>query len=62
MKYEHLCPVCQKHIFTTRYDNCPICNWCNDEIQEVFPDADNMDNIMSLNEAKQAYKDGIEIY
>ena len=62
MKYEHLCPVCQNHTFNNLYDNCPICNWCNEEMQEDFPDENRMANIMSLNEAKQAYREGKEIY
>ena len=62
MLYEHMCPVCNKHIFKQRFINCPICNWCNEELQEEHPDVGKMDNIMSLNEAKQAYKEGKEIY
>ena len=61
-EYEHLCPVCQQFIFPEPYMNCPICNWYNFESQEKHPDWKNMDNIMSLNEARQAYKEGKEIY
>ena len=61
-EYKHKCPVCQKYIFRKPYINCPICNWYNFEFQENHPDWGKMDNIMSLNEARQAYKEGKEIY
>lgn len=56
------CPVCERHIFKEDYDICPVCNWCHDIWQEENPDIKNMDNIMSLNEAKQAFKEGKEIF
>lgn len=61
-EYKHKCPVCQKYVFLEPYINCPICNWCNFELQEDHPDWKKMDNIMSLNEARVAYKEGREIY
>ena len=61
-EYRHLCPVCKKFVFRIREMNCPICNWYNFELQEDIPDWKKMDNIMSLNEAREAYKEGREIY
>jgi len=62
MKEKCLCPVCGKFAFTRWYEYCATCNWNHNPLQEEFPDDKKMENIMSLNEAKQAYKDGIEIY
>lgn len=62
MNEKVLCPVCKKHTFTETHELCPVCNWTHWFLQEKHPDLKNMDNIMSLNEAKEAYKNGIEIY
>ena len=60
--FPHLCPVCKKHDFTEPFEDCPVCGWCNDVVQEGKPDWKKCGNFMSLNEAKQAYKEGKEIY
>ncbi len=60
-KRESLCPVCNKHMFTTGDEYCPVCDWCHSFLQENHPDDKKMDNIMSLNEARQAFKEGKEI-
>ena len=57
-----LCPVCSKHTFYKWYEYCPVCNWCHSFLQEEFPNDKKYENIMSLNEAKEAYKKGEEIY
>ena len=59
---ECLCPVCQEYIFTEEYVVCPVCNWCHDRWQEENPDTKKMDNIMSLNEARKAFREGKEIF
>ncbi len=56
--FPHLCPVCKNHNFTEPFEDCPICNWANDIIQEEQPDLKNCGNFMSLNEAKKAYDEG----
>lgn len=53
-----LCPVCKKHIFTLPFEECPVCDWCYDVYQESHPNCAKCGNIMSLNEAKEAYKNG----
>lgn len=55
------CPVCGE---TEVYDfqTCTNCGWGNDIVQHRFPDMKDGDNTMSLNEARQAYKEGREIY
>ena len=57
----HKCPVCGKYYFTDYFEECPVCNWAYDLYQEEYPDKAGCGNYMSLNEAKQAYKDGKEI-
>lgn len=55
------CPVCGNLSFDDddeSYDFCEVCNWCHNEYQEKYPDEDALANIMSLNEAKEAYKNG----
>ena len=57
---EKLCPVCKKHYFEcfADYDVCPVCGWSNDVVQRDEPDLKNCGNDMSLNEAREAYKNG----
>ena len=62
MSKEVLCPVCHKYTFKGGTEQCPICNWTHWYYQEEHPDRKNMDNIMSLNEAREAYAKGEEIY
>ena len=58
------CPICEKYIFTEEgiYEECPICGWTDDFYQEDFPDATGCANLMSLNEAKAAWAEGLPIY
>lgn len=55
-----LCPCCGKEK-VREYDICSICSWENDPIQEEHPDMRGGANIMSLNEARRAYKNGSKI-
>ena len=55
-----LCPCCGKEK-VREYDICSICSWENDLIQEEHPDMRGGANIMSLNEARWAYKNGSKI-
>ena len=51
------CPVCGmdgEGIFWT----CEYCGWCDDPAQREDPDLKDMENKMSLNEARKAYKEG----
>ena len=59
----HLCPVCGKHRFT-EYDSfeiCPVCGWWDEQMQEDNPDWTDCSNIMSLNEAREAWKNGKQV-
>ena len=58
---KQLCACCGKSMVGF-YEICGICGWQNDDIQNEDPDFDGGANEMSLNEAKQAYKEGKEIY
>ena len=60
--FPYLCPVCGKYSFVEPFEECPVCNWTFDVYQEDYPDSKNCGNIMSLNEAKQAYKEGKKIH
>lgn len=53
-----VCPVCGKYLFAEAgdYDICPVCNWENDPIQSDNPDFSGGSNVMSLNEARKAYR------
>ena len=59
--YRHLCPVCKKHFFTEEYEECPICNWVNDEIQEEMGDI-KAENPFTLSEARELYKTQGRLY
>lgn len=63
MEKGYKCPVCGKHYF--EYENdmdlCPICNWSNDDLQRRQPDYKGGANHMSLNQAREAYKQGKQI-
>lgn len=55
------CPVCGKTRLTS-FETCPVCGWSNDYVQFEYPDMENGDNTMSLNQARKAWKEGKEIY
>lgn len=59
----HICPVCGKHIFPEEnsFDICPVCNWEDDADQEENPNEENGANRMSLNQAKEAWKNGEKV-
>lgn len=59
----HSCPVCGKYVFE-EYDSfyiCPICNWEDDAYQEEHSDYEGGANCLSLNQARQAYKEGHKV-
>ena len=60
---KHICPVCGKYEFQ-EYDSfefCPIGKWHDDALLTKEPDMSGYYK-MSLNEAREAYKNGQEIY
>jgi len=55
------CPVCGKSELVDDGDVCEFCKWFHDVVQEDNPDEEDGENHMSLNQAKEAWKNGIEI-
>ena len=55
-KYRIKCPVCGKQMLDS-YEICE-CGWQNDPIQIEDPEYKGGANVMSLNEARAAYKEG----
>lgn len=54
------CPICGENCM--EYDVCHRCNWENDPIQRKNPDFQGGANEMSLDEAREAYKNGEKIH
>mgnify|MGYP000934988302 CR=1 FL=1 len=55
------CPCCNEKTLTDdpgHYDICSNCGWEDDPIQREDPDYAGGANEMSLNEAREAYKQG----
>jgi len=57
------CPCCGELTIDDpgHYDTCDICTWEDDPIQSDDADFKGGANEMSLNEAKQAFKEGRKI-
>lgn len=57
------CPVCGQHEFAQEndFDICPLCNWENDGVQMDDPNETDCANKMSLNQAKEAWKNGEKV-
>ena len=54
------CPICNTLAFPFHgsYDVCPKCGWIDEPFQEENPNEDGGVNFMSLNQARQAWKEG----
>ena len=59
--FPHRCPICGKHYFIEPFEECKVCNWAFDIVQEIEPDLKNCGNIMSFNEAVKAFAEGKQI-
>lgn len=62
MRKRRLCPVCGKYEFEFDGDVCAACGWEDDPVQEEDANYEGGANRMSLNQAKEAYAEGREIY
>ena len=51
------CPVCGHEDNWRPYRICPVCDWERDPLQEEYPNYSGGANVMSLNEAKKAWKE-----
>lgn len=60
---KYKCACCGKNGISEpgTVEPCSFCGWMEDPYQEHYPDAKGGANIMSLNEARKAYKEGKEI-
>ena len=58
------CACCDNYTLPLRsfYEICPLCGWQDDDIQNDDPNFAGGANDMSLNEAKEAYRQGKPIY
>lgn len=56
----YVCPVCGKYTFERagEFDICEVCGWEDDLVQLDDPDEENCANSMSLNQAKEAWRNG----
>lgn len=63
MLNKHKCPICGRYEFPddNSFDICPVCNWEDDADQEENPDEENGANRMSLNQAREAWKNGQKV-
>ncbi len=57
------CPCCNKGFVDEghEFDICPVCGWEDDDYQFSHPDYSGGANHMSLNEARQAYREGRQV-
>ena len=56
------CPCCNVGMIESDcFDICGVCGWEDDNYQRSHPDYKGGANHMSLNEACEAYKKGIQI-
>lgn len=57
------CPVCGEYEFEeeNNFEICEVCGWENDGIQMDNPDEEHCANLMSLNQARQAWAEGREV-
>lgn len=49
------CPVCGQTELVDDGDVCDVCKWFHDRYQEEFPDEEDCENRMSLNQARAAW-------
>ena len=54
------CPCCGEKTLTEQnaWEICDVCGWEDDPLQHDEPDYDGGANSMSLNQAKEAYRQG----
>jgi len=60
MSETNKCPVCGQSDLGN-LEICPVCEWQNDRVQLMKPDWEGCANKMSLNQAKEAYRQGKHI-
>lgn len=60
---QYLCPCCGQGSFSGQntYEICTVCGWENNRVQTKYPDFAGGANHMSLNEAREAFRDGRQV-
>lgn len=60
---KHKCPVCGKYEFSREdsYEICPFCQWEDEQLGIDEPDERSGPNPMTLNQARVAWKQGLNI-
>jgi hypothetical protein len=55
---QRICPCCEEYIIPeeSKNEKCPICGWIDDAYQNTNPDSLKGKNPISLNEAREAYR------
>lgn len=63
MDFKHSCPCCGQCEFPEEgsYEICPVCNWEDDPVQAEDPGYKGGANVMSLNEAREAFLQGRKV-
>ena len=58
-----ICPCCGEHYFSEEdfFEICPVCGWEDDGLQRDEPDFEGGANVMSLNQARAAWKAGKQV-
>ena len=56
------CPVCGQTELTDDGDVCSVCGWFHDVVQEKYPDEEDGENEMSLNQARRAFFSGQKVF
>jgi len=49
------CPCCNIGIIPGAWEECPVCGWNDDCVQEDNPDMDGGNNTLSLNQARKEW-------
>lgn len=64
MDEDKICPVCGKHYFEEKdaYEECPVCGWVDDLLQRCDHDYAKGFNRTSVNEARELYKQGKQVW
>ena len=59
-KFPKQCPVCEENFLVDQFGQgeCPNCNWYTDTLSEKNKNEVTYPNLISLNKAKQLYKEG----
>ena len=54
------CPCCGQTMVED-FEICTVCDWQSDPVQNDVPDYRGGANVMSLNEAREAFKNGEKV-